>query len=108
MDQTVNKRFDRFGFPGIRPTHHYTRLQIDHHGQAQPPGAHRHESRICQPDLIDARPEFERALPSGTFRGRPVAALPEPAEATLGFPSNRKMIDKFPGPAILLGPEKML
>jgi hypothetical protein len=34
--------------------------------------------------------------------GCPIAALPKPAEAS----ANRKMIDNFPGPAILLGPEK--
>jgi hypothetical protein len=40
-----------------------------------------------------ARSEFERAARSGTLRAPPSAAPPKPAEATLGFSSNRKTID---------------
>jgi len=31
---------------------------------------------------------------------------PEPTETTMGLSSSRKGIDNFPGPTILLGPEK--
>jgi hypothetical protein len=40
-----------------------------------------------------ARCEFERAMGSGTPSPPPTAAPPKPAEATLGFSSNRKTID---------------
>jgi hypothetical protein len=50
--------------------------------------------------------KYFRAVRYGTLGAAPTTTPPKPAEATLGFSSNRKGIDKFPGPVILLGPEK--